>query len=254
MWKKELRSLILPVLIRLSLLVVPFVFAAVRWFTHGTLPSLRGMLMSELIIFWVSVLWVANHLGIQTFRAEFRDKAFEYFLSLPFTRPRLLAFKLVPRLAVLAILVTIYEVCLFMLNPTGEKLIDIVHPVYYPIWVLLIFFFGFLLSFLESPNTRALGNFVIFFYFFMIDIGMITLMSKLEIGLGNGIDAVPFMASGALILLIMGTAFFRIALKFDLRAPTCFARSYLRAVFIPLTVLALAGLVFFTSNVVITPA
>jgi ABC-type transport system involved in multi-copper enzyme maturation permease subunit len=58
----------------------------------------------------VIILWTANHYGTHAFRGEHRDRAFEYLLSFPFSKFRILVYKFVPRVSLLLLLTILYEV------------------------------------------------------------------------------------------------------------------------------------------------
>jgi len=155
MLKKEWRDIFLPVLLRLSvgpvLVVVSTVFA-------GKVEAFSALLF--LIGYGVSILWVALHMGLNTFRSEFHDHAFEYLLTFPFRRSRLLAAKFASRFSILAFLIILYILFLgifrsFSLLPASKFANSpLLNSLDFSFLALSFFIIGFFLSLVDWGSAR----------------------------------------------------------------------------------------------------
>ena len=87
MIKKEFREIIFPAVFRLGISLVPVLVLVILKTITG---SDSNILVGTACFFGIGVYWVANHYGTQVFNSEFKDRAFEYLLSLPHSKYRLL--------------------------------------------------------------------------------------------------------------------------------------------------------------------
>ena len=101
MFKKELRDASKQFLECLVLLlVVPVAFVFDKCVIHF------GWRMPDIFNYLLLIVLVIYSLcaGTLVFQSEKKDKAFEYLLSLPLSRPQILAYKIIPRLTFLFVL------------------------------------------------------------------------------------------------------------------------------------------------------
>ena len=97
MIKKEFKDSFKQMVMIISLLaVVPlfFVIDKLAWDSNTNYFSILVIFLGVLIYF------IANRYGIEIFRPEEEDDAFEYILSLPINRRKIYLNKLLPRLVI----------------------------------------------------------------------------------------------------------------------------------------------------------
>jgi hypothetical protein len=126
MIKKEFRDIAGPTLIKLSTLILIPVIKLIDILFVGTAID-----YIEVTITWIGVLifWISIDYCTKFFKFENNDHSWEYLLSLPISRRRILFIKLFPRLVNISILFTVYLTALklFPDQVTVNKF-DILHP------------------------------------------------------------------------------------------------------------------------------
>ncbi len=119
--------------------------------------SFAELALSLYIGFYICSLWAANYIGLSTFRAEFRDQAFEYLFSFPLSKGGLLLRKLLPRILLLAVILLFY---LLLWKSAGLAAdfdrLPFQSPLTYLSWFFFLFSAGFFLSPVDWGNLRSL--------------------------------------------------------------------------------------------------
>lgn len=155
MLKKEWRDIFMPVLLRL---MVGPILAVIHAVFAGTINSISVLLF--FIGYAISVIWVAMHLGLNAFHSEFHDHAFEYLLTFPLRRSRLLAVKFGARFSVLGFLILLYILLKYLLKllvvlPPSKMLNS---PLFntsdFSFMALSFFAIGFFLSLVDWGSAR----------------------------------------------------------------------------------------------------
>ena len=237
MFGKELREIIVPGLIRLSIFLLPVAALAI-------LKSITGSDVNILVLaasFWgVGIYWTANHYGTQLFKSEFSDRAFEYLLTFPFSKYRLIYNKLLPRFFVLLWLTFIYEVLAFavLLRPDPPAMFFMFpfRQDYFLVGLIFFFFWGFCLGFIESRNRRAGLNFVLFIFYMAASVGFAVTLKAAGVseeftqGTLSSLYAALFMMA---ILAIPLVSLFR---KFDLKMINLYGKRILYQLLPPIIV------------------
>jgi ABC-type transport system involved in multi-copper enzyme maturation permease subunit len=155
MLKKEWQDILLPVLLRL--LIGP-VLAGIYSVFAGTINATSALLF--FMSYAVSVLWVAMHMGLNAFHSEFRDHAFEYLFTFPFSRSRLLVSKFTARLLILGFLFIFYFLLQSLLKllsvlPPSSMLNSPLFNVFdFSFMALSFFVIGFFLSLVDWDSAR----------------------------------------------------------------------------------------------------
>lgn len=218
MIKKEFREIIVPALIRLSIILIPAPLLLIVG--SGYYPVLNILKITAATLA-VAILWVANNYGIHVFKSEYQDHSFEYLLSFPFSKARIVYNKLAPRAAILFALTFFYEctVILIWLNsPQSQEFLSFpLNPVYFPLWVIFFLFIGFCLGLIEQRSWRAEANFLIFLCYIFISLAVLPALRYLNIFQGEFRLSSCFTVGALIILVIMGSAFVSVFKTFDLR-------------------------------------
>ena len=152
MIKKEFRDIIqftLPLLT--GLFIVPLlalfkvsITGIVNFLVVSLFPILKSgaeniYMTSFIFLLGFIIFLTANHYGFHAFHCEHKDRAFEYLLSFPFSKYRVLLYKLIPRVAVLFLLTLLYEaLASYYLVPLRPIQGD-----YFFLWTLFFFLSGF---------------------------------------------------------------------------------------------------------------
>lgn len=244
--KKEFMEIFQPTMVRLSFLVIiPLlaIFNISPWkMYHFLMKSLFRILNGYAEHIYVNsftfllafiILWTANHYGTHMFRSEHRDQAFEYLLSFPFSRLGILLYKLAPRISMLVLLTMSYEVVAFYytipLRQVQGPLFFLIDPVFFPFWVLYFLGSGFFLGLFEQKNWITITTFITFFSTILISLGSgKTLLRIIVPGIvqKSYFTGLSFLLGTLLILLILGTSFFKVYRKFDMKSPGLHARRF----------------------------
>lgn len=101
MLKKEFREIIVPTLLRLSILLL---FPLIGLLEIGQYISGPSYYMFISFILGLVTIWIASTYGIDAFRNEHKDQALEYLFSFPLSKFKIALYKLIPRISILMVL------------------------------------------------------------------------------------------------------------------------------------------------------
>lgn len=186
MLKKEWRDILLPVLLRLMVgpvLAVTHAIFAVKINETSALLFFIG--------YAVSVFWVALHLGLNAFHSEFRDRAFEYLLTFPFRRSRLLGVKFAARLLILGFLLSLYCLLQSLLKISPLVRSSSLHssPFFnafnFSFLVISLFIVGFFLSLIDWKSARPAVPLLILVSYSALGLLIERPLSRLESSVGS---------------------------------------------------------------------
>jgi|GEM_PF-1415611 len=259
MLKKEFRDIIKPTLVRLGfLLIVPLLAlfkVSLSGIFHFLLISVLHMIKAPAENIYISsfifllgliIFWTANHFGVYAFREEYRDWAFEYLLSFPFSKSRIFFYKFIPRVSILVVLVVVYEVLAFFyvipMRDIQGALFFLIDPVFFPFWVVFFFMGGFFVGLFEQKNWIAVVTLTVFSSSILISLGMCTrIIRSIEpkIIFGSYFTGLSFTFGTLIILFVLAIAFFIVYRKFDLKSFALYARKFAFIVLPPLASLTL---------------
>lgn len=248
MIKKEFREIILPAVIRIGVFIAPVFCLWVLMIVFSKPFDILGVVTA---VFGVAVYWLANHYGTQVFKVEFRDRAFEYLLSLPYSKYRFLYNKIVPRLFVLLGLTLIYEILvLSILARSSNKAIFIINLFfrieYFPVWMIFFFFCGFCFGFIENRNWRAGLNFFIFIFFITASFGMRAMFFSGEGHVVSQLTRSTLLAA-LLVTVILGIPFFSLLRKFDLKRLNLYRRKIFYLLMPPVIIVSTISVIMISS-------
>lgn len=254
MINKEFKeSLKQAVMILSILLVVPlfYIIDRLAWNSNTDYINILIIFLGVLIYF------IANRYGIEIFRPEEEDDAFEYILSLPISRMAIYFKKLIPRLIFIIPLILIYEILILLkgtINLGGWALSKffIFHPVFFPFFVLMLMLFFSFISIFGKRNfiflvssaslvvTSLLGN-------ALKELLITSATTKLNLYTINGIS---FLIAGLVICIIFGICFFIILRRFDVRGQRYFGNKFALYLLIPLIMLTIIsfGILIFVNQ------
>lgn len=260
MIKKEFLDIIKPFLVRFSPLVpVPLLYLLNVPTTYiyripfiRPLNFLNSTTENDIMLLFIFLLGLitflnANYLGINIFAREHRDKSFEYLLSFPYSKTRILMNKLAPRLMLLGGVTAIYEVLaliyLVPLRPIQGALYFLVDPLFFPLWVLFFFLGGVFVGLFEQKNWTAVVVLVTFMATGWVSIGAGTLVREAAPAVLQGfyLPGVGLGIGVLIILTIMGIAFWLVYRRFDLKSMELHSKRYAILVLPPMVVLIAAS-------------
>jgi hypothetical protein len=259
MFRKELRDIFKPTLVRLSfLLSVPLLalFKVSLWkIYHFLMISVFRILNayvdniyvnSFIFLLGMVILWTANHYGTHAFGTEHRDRAFEYVLAFPFSRYRILMYKLVPRGLLLLGLTVVYEVLALVyaapLEVIQGPLYFLMDPVFFPFWVVFLFLVGFFLGLFEQKGWIAVVTLITFFSAVLFSVGVCRPVIRVVgpgVFEGSFLTGMGFLFGVLIVVLVLGIGFFRVYRRFDLKSPALYAKRFAFFVLPPLVLLTI---------------
>jgi len=241
MFKKELREIWKPALLRLGVvLAIPVIMTVMAALSQ---PDAASRLPSFILsTFPYALIWISNYLGVTAFKAEFEDRALEYWLTFPLKGGNRLIRKIFARSVVVLLLILLYG--------TLTALFDVRTSLVLPFAIvapgsLLFFINGCLCGFLGDRNLRMAANVVTFFSVFAISMGLSPVLYPLFPENNQALSvAVVFVISLFLVIGIMGGFWILSARRLDLRSPDLFKKR-VRAFGLPLILaLDIAALIF----------
>lgn len=196
-------------------------------------------------VFQVGLLIFGMFAGISLFSSDTRDGGMEYLLTLPYSRLRLLMFKIIPRITVLILLFLLYLLLISISG--GFANFYLVPPSVLFFFYIALFVMGVSFSLFRGSFTLSALITVVVFIAFM---GIIHLVEPIARSLKTGIfyggysmlgaGTPGFMVLATVGLMIAFAAAFVYAFKtFDLTPSRKFIKRYL-IVFVPITVIVMA--------------
>jgi ABC-type transport system involved in multi-copper enzyme maturation permease subunit len=249
MIKKEFRDIIQFTLLLLTgLLIVPLlalfkvsITGIVNFLVISLFPILKSgagniYMTGFTFLLGFIIFLTANNYGFHAFRCEHKDRAFEYLLSFPFSKYRVLLYKLIPRVAILFLLTLLYEALAFYylvpLRPIQGGLFFLIDPVFFPFWVLFILAAGFFVGLFEQKNWIAVVSLMVFLGFIFISLGIKTIIRSISPGMAQNIylNGISFALGTLVIMVVLGTCFLLVYRKFDMKSNSIFARRFARFV------------------------
>ena len=241
MIKKEFRDILWPALLRFSVVLLTPIFIIIR----------RQFQLIPAILTWglvPIVIWMAHNLGINSFKAEYRDQALEYLLTFPLSRWRILWRKLIPRLALLLALLALYEVMYFLFlkpfvveNAISSEEFILFLPQFFPLWVAFIFGTALSISIFDWKNFKILAGFSYIFLAVLISLAIRSLLARQNWS-GVDLNATSFLGGCLLVMAVMGISFITVYSKFDVKENMLFLKRFIFRAFLPLLPFVLVSL------------
>lgn len=243
MLKKEFREIIVPALVRLSfLLIFPLISLT------GAGEYLWGYFFFLSMILGFILLWIASTYGMDAFKNEHRDQALEYLLSFPYSKFKIVWVKLLPRMAILLLLILANLVVDFVGLARwfkGEGF-GFYFLTFLSLFSLVLFFLlsGFFVSmFFEKKKSRIYVTFAAFFSLMAVSLGIHSLLMSSP--LIRHLYDISFLVGCVVVLIPMSIAFVSVYRRFDLKSAEVHGRRFLLRALPPMAVLTAAGVFVF---------
>ncbi len=191
-------------------LIVPIIYLVLSLFPGLNYFSIDGKDYLEVLLFfiWLITLLSSVFLGTSGFEYERRNDAFEYMLTFPFTKIKIITYKLFARLIILFVLISLFEFLYYF--SSFFKKYSLFNPFYFPLICVLLFFLSFSFSLFEIRDLMALLVFFVYIgifslTFFLKRKGFYLEMAKIK----------PFFSSFAISLgVFAGISFSGLILTF----------------------------------------
>lgn len=228
MFRKECREIWWPVLLRLLVvLVLPLSMLAASVLERGRAGG-QAAFLSLISTFQIFLIWVANYLGVTSFKSEYENKAFEYWLTLPQRSLRRIVRKTAARLITILLFSALFTAIYFIGSQRAESPSIATYAILRPVIIcpltVLIYMNGCLCGFLDSRNLRALFNVVTFFSWLPISMGLARLPLPLLRDRPAISVTVNTFAGLLLVILLSAGSLWPAARKLDLRSPTRYGK------------------------------
>lgn len=148
--------------------------------------------------------------GLTIFQSEKKDRAFEYLLSLPLSKSRIIISKIFPRLSLLMLLI----------------IVSTFFSVFNNIWIngfnlIVLFFISIVIGFIgHTLVTGIIEISLIFYMYYQASLIIYPLFTSWEIAKLNRFSATAFLCSlltAAFLLIPFGIAFWTTFTKFDVK-------------------------------------
>jgi ABC-type transport system involved in multi-copper enzyme maturation permease subunit len=245
MLKKKFREIIVPALLRLSILLIfPLLSFLLGVFQYIYISRITYYSFISFTIGLVTI-WIASTYGIDAFKYEHRDQALEYLLSFPLSRYKIVLYKLIPRVSILMVLIAVNLVVAFIGLAEyfeGEGLLFHVIIIFAPICLAMFFLLsGFFVSmFFEKKRSRIALNTMAIVSMTVVSLGIHSLL--MSTSLVRQVFDISFSAGCLVVVAVMGTAFVSVYRKMDLKPASLHGRKFTWRVLPPLLVLTVLGI------------
>lgn len=246
MINKEFKDVLLPVTIRLltGILIIAVVLVFIYFSGQRRTGSETYILIPFLMSMGAIIIWIANSLGITAFTKEYRDDAFEYLLSSPFSKLEIFYKKIIPRLIILFSL-TVPYIVINHIFIESEILKDtpMLKPLPFFIFSTLIFLNAFFLSLFSWKNIKMVVW--VIYAFPMIWMGYILLYLQKILNISDKTlsNTLLFNISLFIIVVILGFAFYMTFEKFDIKSESIHKKRFLIYSGIPLVLIVVLGII-----------
>jgi len=257
MIKKEYRDIYKTALVILSiLLVIPliYIFDRIKWKSDTDYMGIFIIALGAVIFL------LANRLGVDTFRTELEDNAFEYLLTLPISRSAIILDKLLPRLAVIIPPVICYEIMILLTKKIqwGRLVISdffIFKPGYFPFLVILFLLLSFFTSLFRKRNAVGLLTAAALIVFAVSGFALKALLGTVAAPFVQAnFTGMSFLLALFVVDMIIGTAFFVVFRKFDVKSLNQHSEKFVLMALGPLILVSIAAiLILLISNNSSTP-
>jgi len=246
MIKKEFKEILLPVVIKLLIggSMVALVLVFHHYYGQKSDGSETYILKSALILMGIVIVWIANSIGVTAFAREYKDNAFEYILSSPYSKLELFYNKIIPRLLILLSLSIPYVIINYMLfEPELLEYIPTLKVFYFLCFSTLVFLNSFFLSLFSWKNLRMVVWVIyVFPVIWMGDI-LLYLHKYLNISDKKLSDQFLLNISLGVIALILGIVFYAVFRKFDLKSESIHKKKFAIYAGIPLVLIVVLGII-----------
>jgi hypothetical protein len=244
MLKKEFREIIVPTLLRLSILLMFPLLGLLGVSRYITGPSYY-MFIS--ITLGLVTVWIASTYGIDAFKNEHKDQALEYLFSFPLSKFKIALYKLIPRISILMVLIAVNLVVDFtgFANFEGEGPVFYAIVVFSPVCLVMFFLLsGFFVSmFFEKKRSRIFLNTAAMAAMTAISLGIHSLL--MSTSLIRHVYDISFSVGCLVVLAVIGTAFVSVYGKMDLKPANLHGRKFTWRALPPLLVLTVLGILLF---------
>ncbi len=244
MLKKEFREIIVPTLLRLSILLL---FPLLGLLEVGQYIDGPSYYMFVSFTLGLVTIWIASTYGIDAFKNEHKDQALEYLFSFPLSKFKIALYKLIPRISVLMVLIAINLVVDFIgfVDFEGEGLLFYVMVVVSPVCLVMFFLLsGFFVSmFFEKKRSRIFLNIAAMIAMTAVSLGIHSLL--MSTSLIRHVYDISFSAGGLVVLAVMGAAFVPVYRKMDLKPANLHGKKFTWRALPPLLVLTALGILLF---------
>lgn len=245
MLKKEFREIMVPALLRLSILLL-FPLLSLLGMTRYMDKDSYYQFIS--FILGLVTIWIASCYGIDAFKYEHKDQAMEYLFSFPLSKFKIALFKLTPRISILMVLIAVNLAVDFMGfrgQLAGQGPLFYMLMVFSPVCLVMFFLLaGFFVSmFFEKKKSRIFLNLVAIVSMITVSLGIHSLL--MSTSLIRQVYDISFSAGCLVVLSAMGTAFISVYRKIDLKPAALHGRRFTWRALPPLLVLTVLGVLIF---------
>jgi hypothetical protein len=249
MIKKEFKEILLPVVIRLLIggTIITLTLVFLYYYGHKNDGSVTYLLEPALMLMGIVIIWIANSIGVTAFTSEYKDNAFEYLLSSPYSKLELFYNKIIPRLLMLFSLSIPYAIFDYILfEPELLEYIPMLEVFYFLFFSTLIFLNSFFLSLFSWKNLRMVTW--VIYVFPAICTGNILLYLHKYLSISNISDnklSDWFLVNISLgiIAFILGLAFYLVFRKFDLKSESIHKKKFGIYAGVPLVLIVVVGII-----------
>ncbi|GEM_PF-5690834 len=239
MWKKEFKyTLKKAVLVTMFPLVVPIM----ALIAHGMLNDKKILYDIFVSSWWVVLILSSLTIPGSSFQQERKEKAWEYLLSTPTKKGKILLYKLVPRFAVFMVILILTLVFFHFTSSFSSNILY--RPAGLILLPMLLFVSALSLSIFEMRDVMALFAFL-FYLFSTIVAGFIKRVFHIKIaGIPFNSFAVAWFISLTVFAIITLAGFIVVFSRFDLKPESVHRKKFLLGTGIPILLLTAISLIF----------
>lgn len=235
MFKKELKEIFFTTTSILLSLVIVIILLKSGYINKIDINGPKGFIVSMWIV-GMGILILANSYGMSLFKREYSDRAFEYLLTFPVSRAKILYWKSLPRLLFLVPLTLSFSIVVQLNIERFQPLTGffcVIDPIYFSVWVLFLFITGLFLGLFEQKNIMAMVTIATLYGIVLISFGVHkVLKSIIKLSISQRyLDGLSISIGCLIVLAILGIPFYSAYKKFDMKSASVHSSRYAWKVF-----------------------
>lgn len=239
-FKDALKPTLIVLLITVTMCILVYIFKLdiiTARDNHTIKIQSQNLIPTCLLIFAFGIIMIAGNLGLNVFQSEHHDQAFEYLLSSPLSKNKILLYKLVPALTIISVLLLLYWLAGVLLFWNFRYLFSglhaLMHPVFLIGWSLFYFLSNFFSAIFEQKNLVAVINVLSLVTMVLFSLAVKTILLR-NIGIAFSkplhLYGTGFIIGCLFLVIITGTAFFKSFKRLDLKPVFFRGKGYVKMV------------------------
>lgn len=239
MWKKEFKYAIKKAIL---LGMLPLVVPIMALLAPGILNDKKVLYDIFVFSWWLVLIFTALVLPGTSFQQERKENAWEYLLSTPVKKGKILLYKLVPRLLILLVIILLAIIFFHYTSSFSPNFLY--RPLGLVILPILFFIISLSLSLFEMKDTMALFAFLVYLFSTVLA-GFIKKSFHIKTaGISFNSFVVAWFISLGILATICLIGFREVFSRFDLKPEAVHRKKFLLISGLPIVAITIIAIIF----------